>query len=282
MADTSDAVKLPFFPSHLTSWIPGKTPMSTWPAASTAILSFLVVVFGLQELMKDRPAFKLRTIFRIHNAFLSIGSLLLLALTMNEVTKLMYNAGPYDALCAKASFTTKLEFYYMINYYFKYYEFLDTVFLVLKKRPLTFLHVFHHSSTALLAFVQQDSKIIPYMVILTINSLFMWFADYYYYATAGGAKLWWKKYLTTMQIAQFVIDIVVFNFGLYQHIAFTYMPFLPHIGDCAGDLRAAIFAGVLLLVFLGLFANFYIQTYKKTDGQANGKGKDRPQVTRKC
>jgi len=33
----------------------------------------------------------------------------------------------------------KLEIYYMVNYYFKYYEFLDTIFLVLKKKPLSML-----------------------------------------------------------------------------------------------------------------------------------------------
>lgn len=30
----------------------------------------------------------------------------------------------------------RLEFYYMINYYFKYIELFDTVFLALKKKPL--------------------------------------------------------------------------------------------------------------------------------------------------
>jgi fatty acid elongase 3 len=56
--------------------------------------------------------------------------------------------------------------------------------------------------------------------------------DYYYFATAGGAKIWvctcptipthvslrhsrdqWKKYLTSMQIIQFIIDIVIVYFG---------------------------------------------------------------------
>ena len=29
-----------------------------------------------------------------------------------------------------------MEFYYMINYYFKYLELLDTLFLAFKKKPL--------------------------------------------------------------------------------------------------------------------------------------------------
>ena len=79
--------------------------MSTWPAVSTAILSYLAVVFGLQVFMKDRSAFKLRTPFRIHNAFLSLSSLVLLSFMMEEIIKLWYSVGAYRSLCAEASWT---------------------------------------------------------------------------------------------------------------------------------------------------------------------------------
>ena len=47
----------------------------------------------------------------------------------------------FDALNSRrivmlTCFGQPLEFYYMINYYFKYLELLDTVFLALKKKPL--------------------------------------------------------------------------------------------------------------------------------------------------
>ena len=45
----------------------------------------------------------------------------------------------------------RLEFYYMINYYFKYIELLDTVFLALKKKPLrtVFLSPWCHTHSRL-------------------------------------------------------------------------------------------------------------------------------------
>jgi fatty acid elongase 3 len=49
----------------------------------------------------------------------------------------------------------------------------------------------------------------------------------------------------------------------YQH--------LPHFGDCVGQEGSALFGCFLLTSYLGLFINFYFQTYKKsTPRKANG------------
>lgn len=117
-------------------------------------------------------------------------------------------------------------------------------------------------------------------------------------ATHERVYLQWKKYLTTMQIAQFVIDLHLVYFGsklcillpqrlahlssAYQHFVYHYYPHLPHVGDCQGAESSAVFGCGLLSSYLLLFIKFYIDTYKQkpvkgakasVNGTVNGNGK---------
>jgi fatty acid elongase 3 len=170
---------VPFtLPHYLTHYVAGQTPISTNKAVATALVSYLAIIFGLQELMKTRQPLKLNVLFQLHNAILTIGSGLLLACMAEEVIPILWRTGLFNAICSEKSWTPvriarsrpilfrfswrsvdvscvemnfahsrhallcaswlvqRLEFYYIINYSFKYLELLDTVFLVLKKKPL--------------------------------------------------------------------------------------------------------------------------------------------------
>nr|GAT44189.1 GTPase activating protein [Mycena chlorophos] len=271
LADALLAV-IPYrLPPHLYSFIPAETPLSTTPIVVGTLLGYLVTIFGIQAAMKNHPPQKLNTLFQIHNVVLSSGSLLLLALMLEEIVPILFRDGLFAAICAESSWTPRMEFYYIVNYYFKYLELLDTVFLAFKKKPLAFLHVFHHSATALLCYSQLVGKTSISWTVITLNLGVHVLMYYYYYATAGGAKIWWKKYLTIMQITQFVIDLFCVYFGTYNHFAFTYYQgVVPAVGNCAGSETAALFGCGLLTSYLGLFINFYFQTYKKKPAKANG------------
>ncbi|KAG8708407.1 hypothetical protein FRC08_018916 [Ceratobasidium sp. 394] len=249
-------------PSHLTSYQPGVTPLSTVPVVVACLVGYLTTIFSLREVMRGREPMKLTTLFQFHNIYLTAGSGLLLVLMAEEVLPILWKTGLFAAICADESWTPRLEFYYMINYYIKYVELADTVFLVLKKKPLAFLHVFHHAATALLCFTQLNGHTSVSWVPIVLNLTVHVFMYYYYWATAGGRKIWWKKYLTTMQITQFIIDLVAVYFASYSYFSATYWPHLPTFGTCSGTEGAALFGCGLLTSYLFLFIDFYMRTYK--------------------
>ncbi|KZW02185.1 GNS1/SUR4 membrane protein, partial [Exidia glandulosa HHB12029] len=200
-------------PYYLRQYTPPLTPMSSVPVVVAALVGYLTLVFGLREVMRDREPMKLQFLFQLHNVLLSAGSGLLLVLMVEEIFPIWRKHGLFYAMCGTGAWTPALEFYYMINYYFKYWELVDTVFLALKKKPLAFLHVFHHSATALLCFTQLNGRTSVSWVVIVLNLAVHVVMYYYYYATAGGRRFWWKKYLTTMQIVQFVIDLFAVYFA---------------------------------------------------------------------
>ena len=141
-----------------------------------------------------------------------------------------------------------------LYYVSKCLEFLDSVFMVLrgKSRQLTFLHVYHHSSMFCLwwigvKYVAGGSSVFGAMFNSSVHVLMY----SYYLVAALGPKyrrfLGWKKYLTLIQMAQFVLAIgmginalrVKCNFPLWMQYAMI----------------------LYMISFLALFSNFYFNAY---------------------
>ncbi|KAI7865422.1 GNS1/SUR4 family-domain-containing protein [Spinellus fusiger] len=241
----------------------GVTPLSTVNEVVATCITYFIVIFGGRYLMTNIPAFKFKFFFQVHNFLLTVVSGIILALMVEQIFPILYNHGLLYAICSNEAWTQRLELLYYLNYLVKYWELIDTVFLVLKKKKLEFLHYYHHSLTMVLCFTQLNGKTsvswVPIVLNLTVHVLMY----YYYFRTAAGAKIWWKKYLTTMQIIQFVIDLVAIYFCTYTYFTATYWPHFPNMGSCAGTETSALFGCALLSSYLLLFINFYRITYKE-------------------
>lgn len=141
-------------------------------------------------------------------------------------------------------------------------EWLDTIFFVLRKKEkqVTKLHVFHHSFVPMICWTylkfHPGYTVAFFPLVNTFVHTIMY--TYYLLATFGSRiqpYLWWKKYLTSLQIAQFVLILIQLGS-------------IPLSSDekCQyprGFLYVA-FGGAIL--FLWLFYTYYVETYRTAAG----------------
>ena len=116
----------------------------TTQAGLTISVIYLATLYILD--MRKTPLNIPTIIPAAHNLFLTALSLILFIwMNENAVTQLL-DKGLFYSVCDYRSYTPRVEFIMYLNYLTKYYELIDTLFLVLKKKKLEFLHVYHHST----------------------------------------------------------------------------------------------------------------------------------------
>nr|ADC84506.1 RE02623p [Drosophila melanogaster] len=157
-------------------------------------------------------------------------------------------------------------------YYFsKFTEFMDTIFFVLRKKSsqVTTLHVIHHGCMPMSVWFGVKFTPGGHSTFFGLLNTFVHIVMYTYYMfSAMGPQyqkyLWWKKYLTTLQMVQFIL-IMVHAFQLL---------FI----DCNYPKAFVWWIGMHAVMFFFLFNEFYKAAYrsrmmKKNGALANGHAK---------
>lgn len=248
----------------LNDWrfIPNETPFSQWYWPVGACIGYVIMVFVLQRIMATRKPLEIPNVLFAHNIMLCLASLgLAIWLTYSLAAAYVGGLSPYEVLCSRRIYDNgHMQYIYYMNSFFKIWEFLDTAFLAVKKKPIPFLHAYHHAATLILTWNQMMEHSAPQWVAIVLN-LWVHVIMYYYFAmSALRIHVWWKKYLTTVQITQFIIDVTVIGYAYYS---FILSGFDPNV--CYGTSRGAIVGLSILFSYLLLFIRFYFNTYSKSN-----------------
>lgn len=87
------------YPASEFRFVEGVTPMSTFKETAVMLVAYYVIIFGGRAFMKDRPAFKLNTLFMIHNFYLTAISATLLALFIEQLLPTLWRHGIFYTIC---------------------------------------------------------------------------------------------------------------------------------------------------------------------------------------
>lgn len=237
---------------------------SPWPALLTVITYLIIVIKGPKWMEKRRP-FELRYVLIGYNFCLVLLSIYM----CYEFFMVSVMQPGFSLVCASVDYSNKPSAVRLAKvcwwYWFsKVIELADTVFFILRKKngQITFLHVYHHASMVLLWWI--GVKFIPggeaYFSGVANSFIHVFMYSYYLLASFGPHMqkyLWWKRYMTKMQLIQFV--------AILGHISTA--TFL-NCGVPIAYQWSLIFYSLSLIV---LFSNFYYHTYRKKRAAAISK-----------
>lgn len=247
-----------------------------WPVATDArivfplLLSYVYIVTAAgPRWMKDRKPFDLTWAILIFNAASAIVNVFF----CYQFLRHTYMGGGYSLFCQGIDYERRSEtdmglLYYCWLYAFvRMVDFLDTFFFVARKKTsqITVLHVVHHFLVVFDSWLYLsygiDGQSMLHGCLNTFVHVIMY--SYYFLAALGPSvrkHLWWKRYLTVLQIAQFVVMTV--------HMS------IPIFYDCGFPKALSYVAVAQDLLGLSLFLNFYIRTY------ISRRNKDKPALER--
>ncbi|XP_050520227.1 elongation of very long chain fatty acids protein AAEL008004-like isoform X2 [Daktulosphaira vitifoliae] len=239
------------------SWMLMKTPWAV--LGIIGVYSLFVLKIGPQ-LMEKRKPFNLKHIMMAYNILqlLFNGYMLSRYFQPGLISSLVKHGCSLDATDLNEKhnlrkITNEMIWLYLIN---KICDLMDTVFFVLRKKQshVSFLHLYHHMNMVISSWVCMRFFKNHHVILVGSLNLIVHVVMYtYYFLAAMGPQiqkyLWWKVYLTRLQLVQFMIAILYFV-SLF-------------IFDCSFPKVFISYVILNITFFLYLFTMFYLKTYKK-------------------
>ncbi|XP_054712836.1 elongation of very long chain fatty acids protein 7-like [Uloborus diversus] len=250
----------------------GDPRMAKWPLMDNPNITVILIILYLSFVklvgplyMKNRKPFSLRYPMIVYNLIMVVVSAWIFIMLGRYGWFTKYNWKCEPIVYSYKKDPMRVVEVCWVFYITKFIEFADTIFFILRKKEnqITQLHVIHHGLVPLTSWFGIRFGASGYTTIFAFLNSFVHIWMYLYYGlSAFGPQvqkyLWWKKYLTMLQMIQFCIV-----FGFMIRLIF----------DPACEISAPLLilnVGQAILFFV-LFLNFYHGSYlRKKAMRKNG------------
>nr|QKG32709.1 elovl6 [Gecarcoidea lalandii] len=245
-----------------------------WIISFYYIGAYMIVIYCGQLYMQTRPRFELRIPLFVWNVFLALFSIWGAYRSAPELLYVLNQFGFRYSVCIPGPSFLDNRVGGFWNWMFtlsKVPELGDTVFIVLRKQPLIFLHWYHHVTVLLYAWYSYSDYIATARWFVCMNYL-VHSAMYSYYALKAlkfRVPRWIAMSITTAQLAQMVMGAAV-NIWAYQ---------VKQAGnECHVSYDNIKISLLMYTSYFVLFARFFRRAYvvnpKQTGSQPPKKGQE--------
>ncbi|XP_005181675.1 elongation of very long chain fatty acids protein 4-like [Musca domestica] len=234
-------------------------PVLMWVAA------YLIMAVYISKFFKRFKPFKLHGLLIIYNLSMALLNLHIFKELLINASHLKYSYWCQPCRVIYSEHEIKLASAVWWFYFSKLLEFSDTAFFILRQKwkQLTPLHVYHHSTMfplwwIAIKWVPTGSTFFPALINSFVHVIMY---TYYGLSACGPAVqkyLWWKKYLTGLQLLQFTLGLLWAVQALVNRCDF------PEWINCATI--------VYMISFLILFGRFYKREYRRSKESKKLKG----------
>jgi len=244
---------------------------NTWDLPTAAVCVYLIMVGyakNCRPMSKTEPAWAdapwMMLIVKGWNLFLAFASIVMLVGMAIPMVGRLLAEGPVAALCDRdAAFGTEdgssvssAMFWTLLFVFSKYAELFDTVILMLRRKPIIFLHWFHHWTVLATTWAYVCCRFVPGIWFGVINASVHTLMYHFYYRAACRVKLTYPKLITTVQLTQMVAGILLTTF-------WTYLNWSDSKACPSPDHHLEIIMATYAMYgsYLVLFAQFYVSRY---------------------
>lgn len=238
--------------------------VNSWPMMSGPLPTLVICAlyaYGAKvtgpNLMRNRKPVQLRGVLVAYNLAQTLFSAWIFyeCLASGWLGRYSFRCQPVDYSNDPVALRmTRTCWWYYVS---KFTEFFDTLFFVLRKKNdhISTLHVIHHGCMPMSVWLGVKFAPGGHSTFFALLNTFVHVVMYFYYmVSAMGPRyqryVWWKKYLTGLQMAQFVAILV-------HQLQLLFV-------DCDYPKAFVLWIALHGVMFLVLFSDFYRYSYRGT------------------